>query len=183
MFGAGYRYRLQVRAECKQTAVAILHYKLTAVPWHVGKSAHEFQASSCILGVQRVRIFDEYVGVKQFFRIFVGVGCGGSSTAEMNRMLVALNDGINRRVLPRAQTLEAKLVLVIGESSGNVPGEEHGRNLTDHGRSLLSRAAEKQRSRRGQRPRNRASRRRWACHERSPFLADRHRRDLPPANR
>jgi hypothetical protein len=52
-------------------------------------------------------------------------------------MLVARNDGVNRRVLSRAQTLKAKLILVIGKSVGNVYGEEQRRNLTNHGPSLL----------------------------------------------
>jgi len=33
----------------KQTAVAILYYKLARVPWHVGNSACEFHAVSCVL--------------------------------------------------------------------------------------------------------------------------------------
>ena len=55
----GNRGRLQVRAEGEQTAVAILHYKLAGVPWRIGKSAREFHASGCVLGVKRVRIFDK----------------------------------------------------------------------------------------------------------------------------
>ena len=43
---------------------------------------------------------------------------------------------MERRVLPRAQTLEAKLVLVVSERAGNVRGEEQRRDLTDHGVSL-----------------------------------------------
>ena len=58
------RDRLQVRAEGEQTAVAILHHKLARVPWHVGESSSEFHASDCILGVKRVRVFDEYVRVE-----------------------------------------------------------------------------------------------------------------------
>src|SRR6266849_10434786 len=51
----------------------------------------------------------------------------------------------DRRILPRPQTCEAKLACVIGERCGNVDsrapvstgdGEEHGRNLTEHGASL-----------------------------------------------
>src|SRR5271169_3393808 len=97
--------RLQFRAEGKQSAIEILHHKLTRVPWHVGKSPHKFHASSCILSVKRVRIFDEYVRVEQFVRILVGIGCGKFGTSEVNRLLVARNDGVNRWVLPRAQTL------------------------------------------------------------------------------
>ena len=43
---------------------------------------------------------------------------------------------MDRRVLPRAQTLEAKLVLVVSERAGNVRGEEQRRDLTDHGVSV-----------------------------------------------
>ena len=101
--------RLQVRAECKQSAIAILHYKLTRLPWHVGRSPREFDASSGILSVKRVRIFDEYVGVEQFVRILVGIGCGRFGTAEVNRLLVACNDGVNRRVLPLPKHLKPSL--------------------------------------------------------------------------
>ena len=52
-------------------------------------------------------------------------------------MLVACNDGVNGRVLPGAQTPEAKLICVIGKSAGNVQGEELRRDLTNHGQSLL----------------------------------------------
>jgi hypothetical protein len=51
--------------------------------------------------------------------------------------MVARNDGVNRRVLPRAQTREAKLSFVIGKGAGNVHGEEQRRDLTNHGASLL----------------------------------------------
>src|SRR5712671_448846 len=111
------------------------------MPWHVGKSAREFHASSCILSVKRVRIFDEYVRIEQFVRIFVGVGCWGVGTAEVNRLLVARNDGVKRRVLPRAQTLEGKLSLVIDKGAGDVHGEEHRHDLTNHGASLLPKDA------------------------------------------
>src|SRR5258708_39964053 len=54
----------------------------------------------------------------------------------MNHLLVARHDGVDRRILPRPQTFETKLACVIGERCGNVHGEEHRRNLTDHGPSL-----------------------------------------------
>ena len=94
------------------------------MPWHIGQSAREFHASSCILSVKRVRIFDEYVRVEQFVRILVGIGCWRFGTAEVNRLLVARNDGVNRWVLLRAQTLEAKLSVVIAKGARNVHGEE-----------------------------------------------------------
>ena len=51
-------------------------------------------------------------------------------------MLVACHDGIDGRILPRPQALEAKLVFVIGERTGNVGGEELRCDLTDHGSSV-----------------------------------------------
>src|SRR6516164_3645470 len=133
--------QLQVRPEGKQTAVAILHNKLARMPGCVCKSAREFHASSSILGVKRVYILDEYVGVEQFVRIFVGVGRRRFGKAEVNRTLVARNDGVNRRVVPRAQALETKPISVIGKSAGNVHGEELRRDLTDHWPSLLQESA------------------------------------------
>jgi len=135
------RTQLQVRPEGKQTAVAILHNKLARMPGCVCKSAREFHASSSILGVKRVYILDEYVRVEQFVRIFVGVGCRRFGKAEVNRALVARNDGVNRRVMPRAQALETKLISVIGKSAGNVHGEELRRDLANHWPSLLQESA------------------------------------------
>ena len=97
----------------------------------------EFHASSCILGVKRVRIFDEYVRVEQFIRIFVGVAWERFGTAEVNRLLAARNDGVNRWVLPPAQTLEAKLSFVIGKGARNIRGEEYRHDLANHWASLL----------------------------------------------
>src|SRR6266576_6465775 len=54
----------------------------------------------------------------------------------MNRLLVARHDGVSRRVLPGAQTLEAKLSFVIGKGAGNIHGEEQRRDPTNHGASL-----------------------------------------------
>src|SRR5437899_7238586 len=135
--GRNDRRRLEVRAEGQQTAIAILHHELARVPWHVGKSPSEFYALRCVLGIKCVGIFDEQVRVEQFVPVFVRIGCGRLGAAEVNRLLVASHDGIDRRILPRPQTFEAKLVFVIGERSGNVYGEEQRRNLTDHLPSLL----------------------------------------------
>ena len=40
--------------------------------------------------------------------------------------------GIDRRILPRLQTLEAELLPVIRERTGYVRGEEQRHNLADH---------------------------------------------------
>ena len=77
----------RVRAEGKQSAIAIPHHKLMRVPWHVEKSSREFEAPRCILSVKRARIPPEYVGVEQFVRILVGIGGAEFSTAEVNRLL------------------------------------------------------------------------------------------------
>ena len=38
--------------------------------------------------------------------------------AKMDSVLVARDDSVDRRVVPRAETVEAKFVLVVGESRG-----------------------------------------------------------------
>jgi hypothetical protein len=136
-FPSGNRDGLQIRSEGQKTAVTILHYKPARFPRHVGESPSELHALGGVLSIKRVRIFDVKVGVEQFVWIFIGIGCGRLGAAEMNRALVAINDGVDRRMLPRAQTFEAKLVLVIGESGRNVHSEELRRDLTDHEPSLV----------------------------------------------
>ncbi len=60
----------------------------------------------------------------------------------MNRVLVARNDGVEWRILPRAQTFEAEFFFVIDKSGGNVRGEKLRRDLTDHESSLVQIHAE-----------------------------------------
>jgi hypothetical protein len=134
---SGNRDGLQIRAEGEKTAVTVPHYKTARFPRRVGESPRELHSLGCVLSIQRVRIFDVKVGVEQFVRILIGIGCWRLGAAEMNRVLVAFNDGVYRRMLPRAQTFEAKLVLVIGESGRNVSSEELRRDLTDHEPSLV----------------------------------------------
>src|SRR6266478_2689077 len=110
--------------------------ELAAVPGHVAKAPSEFNALGGVLGIKCVGIFHEEVRVEQFVRVFVRIGGGRGGAAEMNHLLVARHDGVDRRVLPRPQTCEAKFACVIGERCGNVRGEEHRRNLTEHGPSL-----------------------------------------------
>jgi hypothetical protein len=137
--------RLPVRAESQQTAVAILHHELPLVPWRVAKSPSEFYALGGVFGIKSVGIFHEQVGVEQFVRVFVRIGGGRRGATEMNHLMVARHDGVDRRILPRAQTCETKLACVIGERRGNVDsrapvstgdGEEHRRNLTERRPSL-----------------------------------------------
>jgi hypothetical protein len=128
--------KLQARAEGQQTPVAILHHKLSRVPWHIGKSPRELDAVGGVLGVKRVCVFDMEVCVEQFVLIFIRIGCGRRCAAEVNRVLVAGRDGVDRRILPRPQTFEAELVFVIGDRSGNIGGKELRCDLTDHGESV-----------------------------------------------
>src|SRR5260370_41001870 len=127
---------LQVRAESQQTAIAILHHELPLVAGHVAKSPSECYALGGVLGIKCVGVFNEQVRVEQFVRVFVRIGGGRLGAAEMNHLLVACHDGVDRGILPRPQTCETKLARVIGERCGNVPGEKYGRNLTRHGPSL-----------------------------------------------
>src|SRR5260370_12637945 len=63
--------RLQVRAESQQTAIAILHHELAAVPWHVAKSAREFHALGSGLRIKCVGTFNDAVRGEQFVAVFV----------------------------------------------------------------------------------------------------------------
>jgi hypothetical protein len=63
---------------------------------------------------------------------FVRIGCGWLSAAEVNLVLVARHDGVDWRILPRPQAIEAKLAFVIGERARNVLGEELSGDLADH---------------------------------------------------
>src|SRR5882762_6661904 len=53
--------RLEVRAERQETAIAVLHHELAAVPGHVAKSASELHALGGVLGIKCVGIFNEEV--------------------------------------------------------------------------------------------------------------------------
>ncbi|MGI9072741.1 MAG: hypothetical protein ACR2JB_15850 [Bryobacteraceae bacterium] len=77
------------------------------------------------------------ISVEYDARLFIAIGCGRLGAAEVNRVLVARNDGVDRRMLPRSQTFEAKLLFVIRESGRDVRSEELRRNLTDHEPSLV----------------------------------------------
>jgi hypothetical protein len=57
---------------------------------------------------------------------------GGLGAAEVNRVLVARNNGLGLRILPRARHSKLSFFLVIRESGRDVRGEELRRNLTDH---------------------------------------------------
>ncbi len=51
----------------------------------------------------------------------------------MDSVLVAHDDSVDRRVIPRADTVEAKSVLVVREGRSHFRGEELGCDLPNHG--------------------------------------------------
>jgi len=58
--------------------------------------------------------------VEQFVRILVGMGCGKCGAAEVNRLPVAPDYGVDWRSPPSPQTFEAEPIAVIGDRAGNV---------------------------------------------------------------
>jgi len=125
-------WRIRVRAEREEPAITVLHDELARVPGRVAKGSRELDSTGGILGVQRIRVLDEQVCVEQFVRVFVGIWRGRIGEAEVDSMLVARDDGVDRRVIPGAETLEAKCVSVIREGRRQVRSEELGRDLADH---------------------------------------------------
>ena len=48
-------------------------------------------------------------------------------------MVIAGDDGVDGRILPRSQTLEAQFVFGVGEGGRDIGGGELGSDLADHG--------------------------------------------------
>jgi hypothetical protein len=65
--------------------------------------------------------------------------CIGCRHSEENPLLIPRDNRVDRRVLPGAQTIEAKCVPVVGQSRRQIGREELGRDLADYG--VLPRAA------------------------------------------
>src|SRR3954462_12535171 len=102
------------------------------MPGCVRKTAGEFDTTGGKLGVERVRVFNEQVGVEEFVCVLVRIRLRRLSAAEVDSVLVTRDDSVLRRVLPGAETVEAKFVFVISNSRRDVRGEELGRDLADH---------------------------------------------------
>jgi hypothetical protein len=115
---------IRLRAEGEEPAITVLHDKFARVPGRIAKNSCELYPAGGILGIQRVCVLDEQVGVEQLVGVFVRIRGGRRGEAEMNSVLVARDDGVDRRVMPRAQTFKPKLVPVIRESGSQVRGEE-----------------------------------------------------------
>ena len=123
---------LGIRTEGEEPAVAVLHDEFARVPRRVGKASRELNTSCGILDVERVRILDEQVGVEELVGVFVWAWRRRFGAAEVDSVLIARHDGVDRWILPGAETFEAKRVPVVGEGRRHVRGEELGRDLADH---------------------------------------------------
>ena len=88
------------------------------------KDSRELDSPPKILGVERVRVLDEQVGVEELVGVFYGIGLGWVGEAEMDPVLVARDNRVNRRVIRSADTVEAKFVLVIREGRRRFRSEE-----------------------------------------------------------
>jgi hypothetical protein len=58
---------------------------------------------------------------------------------EVDSLLVSGDDGIDRRIIPRAETFEAQPVSVVCEGRRQVRREELGRDLANHILTLQTR--------------------------------------------
>jgi hypothetical protein len=119
---------IRVRAEREEPAITVLHDELARLPGRVAERSRELDSAGVILGVERIRVLDQQIGVEQFVRVFVGIWRRRIGDTEVNSVLVPRDDGIDRRLLPGAETLEAKLVSVIREGRRQVRREELGRD-------------------------------------------------------
>src|SRR5262245_10026512 len=102
------------------------------MPGSVRETPGELDTTSGKFGEKRVRILNEQVGVEEFVGIFIRIRRRRFGAAEVDSVLVTCDDSVHRRVLPSAETVEAKFILVIGQRRRDVHGEELGRNLVDH---------------------------------------------------
>src|SRR5687767_9732415 len=119
-------------AKREQPAVTVLDDEFPRLPRRVAERARERGAASRILGVQLVYVLDNQICVEQFVGVLIRTGCRRIGETEVNPLIVAPDDGVNGRVEPAAETLEAERVAVIGERRGHVGCEELRRNLPDH---------------------------------------------------
>src|SRR5581483_11205280 len=129
--------QLYIRAKGQQATVTILHDKLSRVPGHIRELARKLNAPGCILGIKRVRIFNKEVCVEQLIRILVRISYGRPGTAKMNRSLITRHNGVDRRILPRSQTLKSQLLFIVGKRGRYIESEEYRCDLADHRPSVL----------------------------------------------
>ena len=99
---------VRARAEREKAAITVLHDEFARVPGRVAKASCELDSTGCILGVQRIRVLDQEVGVEQLVRVFVGIWRRRIGEAEVDSVLVARDDGVDGRVMPRTDTFEAE---------------------------------------------------------------------------
>ena len=75
---------------------------------------------AAIFGEERVSILNDQVRVEEFVGVLVRIRRRRFGAAKVNPVLIPRDDRVDRWVLPCAQTIEAKFVLVVGESRRQV---------------------------------------------------------------
>ena len=80
------------------------------MPRCVGKGARELDTARGIFREERVRVVYEQVCVEQLVGVFFGILRGRFGAAEVDSVPVPRDDGVDRRVLPGADTVEAEFV-------------------------------------------------------------------------
>jgi hypothetical protein len=69
------------------------------------------------------------MGRPEFVVVFFGIRFGRVGAAEEESVLVTRDDGIDRRILPGADTVEPEFVALVDERHTHLGCEERGRNL------------------------------------------------------
>ena len=64
------------------------------MPGRIAKGPRELDSARDILGIERVRVLDEQVGVEELFGEFVGIGLRRVGEAEMDSVIVARDDRV-----------------------------------------------------------------------------------------
>src|SRR5262245_48626597 len=98
----------------EQASVTVLHDEFARVPAGVRESPRELDTPAGKFGIERIRILYEQVCGKQFVRVFARIRRRRFGATEVDSLVITRDDGVNRRILPRAETVKPKFVLVVG---------------------------------------------------------------------
>lgn len=83
-----------------------------------GKASRKLDAPGAIFGQEPISIPNEQIRVEEVVGILVRIQRRRFGAAKVNPLLIPRDDRVDRWVLPGAQTLEAKFVLVVGRVDG-----------------------------------------------------------------
>lgn len=119
-------------AEGEEAAIAVFDDEFAGVPGHVAETAGEGDSFGGVFGIEGIGVVDVEIGVEEFLFVFFWIGGRGRGAAEVNSVVVADEDGVDRGILPGADTGESELVLIPGDGAGDVGGEENGDDLANH---------------------------------------------------